>query len=201
MGGPDNAMGGTPSGGISSLVMRVPVTYIDRKLARLATDYSCKPLEKCLQCVSTIADEKLLIPASLIAWIVVAANNRKANKYTHLVTTLIVITVLDHLSKHVFDQKRPDRIRKRYRKRGIPRSSGEYDSFPSGHAMRLGAAARALQRAHPEAAVVIWSALGLVGSTRILLLAHWFSDVVVGTAAGIAVEELLHRLGSAGLKV
>ena len=66
--------------------------------------------------------------------------------------------------------------------------------FPSGHAMRLGGAARALQRAHPEASFFIWSALGFVASTRVLLLAHWLSDVLVGTGVGIAVEEIVHRL-------
>ena len=177
--------------------MHVPVTNIDRRLARLATDYSCEPLEKCLQVVTTVADEKVLVPASLLAWILAAFRNAKPNSYKHLLVTLIVITAFDHFSKHVFDQRRPDRVQKRYRRRGIPRSSGKYDSFPSGHAMRLGAAARALQRVHPEASFFIWSALGFVASTRILLLAHWLSDVLVGTGVGIAVEEIVHRLDTA----
>jgi membrane-associated phospholipid phosphatase len=164
------------------------------KLARLATNYSCEPLEKCLQFVTKIADEKVLVPVSLLVWLLPALRNAKPNRYKHLLVTLKVITAFDHFSKHVFDQRRPDRVRKRYRRRGIPRSSGAYDSFPSGHAMRLGAAARALQRAHPEDSLLIWSALGFVASTRVLLLAHWLSDVVVGTAAGIAVEEIVHRL-------
>lgn len=179
------------------LFMRVPVTNIDRELARLATHYSCEPLEKCLQFVTTVADEKILLPASLVAWIIAALRNVKPNRYKHLLMTLILITVFDHFSKHVFDQQRPDRVRKRYRKRGIPRSLGKYDSFPSGHAMRLGAAARSLQRAHPEASLLIWSALGFVALTRVLLLAHWLSDVVAGTAAGIAVEEIVHKVEKA----
>ena len=174
--------------------MQVPVTSIDRKLARLATDYSCEPLEKCLQFVTKVADEKVLVPGSLVAWIIAALRKAKPNRYTHLLVTLIIITAVDHFSKHVFDQRRPDRVRKRYRRRGIPCSPGEYDSFPSGHAMRLGAVARAVQRAHPQASLFIWSALGLIASTRVLLLAHWLSDVVVGTAAGLAVEEIVHRL-------
>jgi membrane-associated phospholipid phosphatase len=177
--------------------MRVPVTSIDRKVAQLATEYSCKPLERCLQFLTSIADEKFLIPASLLAWLIGAVENTKSNRYAHLVRALIVITLLDHLSKHLFDQKRPDRIRNRYRKRGIPRSSGAYNSFPSGHAMRLGAAARALQRAHPEGRVLIWTIVGLIASTRVLLLAHWMSDVAVGTVAGITVEEIIHSLEKA----
>jgi undecaprenyl-diphosphatase len=176
------------------LCMRVPVSYIDRKLSQLAASYSCEPFEKCLQFLTAIGDEKILGSASLVAWIIAGLQDTKPNKYQHLLITLIVITAIDHLSKHVFDQRRPDRVRKRYRKRGIPRSSGEYDSFPSGHTMRLGAAARALLRAHPQASVPIWSIVGLVASTRVLLLAHWFSDVAVGTLAGIVGEELLHRL-------
>ena len=85
--------------------MRVPVTRIDREVAQLASEYTCEPVERCLQFLTAIADEKLLIPGSVVAWIVAAVKNTKSNKYTHPVTTLIVITALDHLSKHLFDQK------------------------------------------------------------------------------------------------
>ena len=120
------------------LFMQVPVTDIDRKLARLATDYSCEPLEKCLQFVTKVADEKVLVPGSLVAWIIATLQNAKPNRYKHLLVTLIIITAFDHFSKHVFDQRRPNRTRKRYRKRGIPYSPGKYNLLPSGHAMRLG---------------------------------------------------------------
>jgi undecaprenyl-diphosphatase len=177
--------------------MQIPVTSIDRKVARLATNCSCEPLERSLQFVTTIADEKVLVTASFFGWIIEALRNKRPNRYGHLLTTLIVATAFDHLSKHLFDQERPDRVGKRYRKRGIPRNSGRYDSFPSGHAMRLGAAARALQRAHPEATMLIWSATGLIASSRVFLLAHWLSDVLAGTTAGIAVEEIVYRLDTA----
>jgi len=173
--------------------MQVPVTNIDRKIAQLAAAYSCRSLEKCLQFTTAIADEKVLIPGSVLSWVIAALRDKKSNEYRHLLLTLIVVTAVDHLSKHAFDQRRPDRIRKRYRKRGIPRSPGEYDSFPSGHTMRLAAVARALHRAHPHASLLIWSTLGLVASTRALLLAHWASDVAVGTAVGLAVEEIVHH--------
>jgi hypothetical protein len=50
------------------LRMRVPVTYIDRKLAQLAASYSYEPFEKCLQFLTAIGDEKILGSTSLVAW-------------------------------------------------------------------------------------------------------------------------------------
>lgn len=93
------------------LCMRVPVSYIDRKLAQLAASYSYEPFEKCLQFLTAIGDEKILGSASLAAWIIAGLQDTKPNKYRHLLITVIVITVIDHLSKHVFDQRRPDRGR------------------------------------------------------------------------------------------
>ena len=66
--------------------------------------------------------------------------------------------------------------------------------------MLLGAAARALQRAYPEAKILIWGTIGAIASTRILLLAHWLSDVVAGIAAGIAAEEIINLLENAMLE-
>jgi|SRR5690349_474531 len=180
--------------------MQVKVTQIDRKVARFAAKYSNESLKNFLQCVTMAGNEKVLIPGSLLAWITAALRNTKPEKYRHLFTALVIVVALDHLSKHLFDQQRPDRIGKRYRQSGIPRSSGKYNSFPSGHAMLLGAAARALQRAYPEAKILIWGTIGAIASTRILLLAHWLSDVVAGIAAGIAAEEIINLLENAMLE-
>src|SRR5204863_8998106 len=93
-----------------------------------------------------------------------------------------------HLLKKVFDQTRPDRLTVRGHWRGVPRSGRRDDAFPSGHALHMGAlasAAAALPRKPRQAAWALAAGLSL---TRIIVLAHWASDVIAGFALGALIE-------------
>jgi membrane-associated phospholipid phosphatase len=92
--------------------------------------------------------------------------------------------------KLLFDQTRPDRRTVLGHVHGISFSGKREDAFPSGHALHMGALASAagtlpagLRRAIRAFAV------GL-SLTRVVVLAHWASDVV----AGFALEAVLERL-------
>jgi undecaprenyl-diphosphatase len=64
--------------------------------------------------------------------------------------------------------------------------------FPSGHAMHLGTLAAVLTRTEPApAAAVGWVAALALASTRLLLLAHYLTDVLTGLALGTAIEWLI----------
>ena len=65
------------------------------------------------------------------------------------------------------------------------------DAFPSGHALHMGALASAAGAlpAGPRRAIRAL-AVGL-SLTRVLVLAHWASDVVAGFALGAVVERAL----------
>ena len=65
------------------------------------------------------------------------------------------------------------------------------DAFPSGHAVHIGALASAATGLPPAQRNAVWAVGGAVVLTRIVLLAHWISDVVAGLAVGAAVERLL----------
>ena len=80
------------------------------------------------------------------------------------------------------------------RRRGIPRSGKAYDAFPSGHAMHVGAVASAVTWAYPKSAPIAWGLGGLIAATRIVLLAHWTTDVLAGLAMGAVVERCLRPL-------
>ena len=82
------------------------------------------------------------------------------------------------------------------RRHGIPRSGKAYDAFPSGHAMHVGAIASALSWVSPKSAPLAWSLGGLVAATRIVLLAHWMTDVLAGLAMGVVVERCLRPLSA-----
>jgi hypothetical protein len=102
--------------------------------------------------------------------------------------------ILPHLLKRVIDRERPDRQMIHGRRHGIPRSGKPYDAFPSGHAMHVGAVASAASWASPKSAPVAWGLGGLVAATRIVLLAHWTTDVVAGLVIGALVERCLRPL-------
>jgi hypothetical protein len=82
---------------------------------------------------------------------------------------------------------------------GVPFSGKPLDAFPSGHAIHVGALASAATVLPPAKRNLAWSiGAGLV-LTRIVLLAHWTSDVIAGLAIGTAVEQLLRRWTGFGL--
>jgi undecaprenyl-diphosphatase len=105
--------------------------------------------------------------------------------------TTIVASILPHVLKKVFDQERPDRLTVLGHVHGIPLSGKRLDAFPSGHAVHIGALASAATGLPPAQRNAVWAVGGAVALTRIVLLAHWTSDVVAGLAVGAAVERLL----------
>lgn len=114
---------------------------------------------------------------------------RRAGNHALLVT--VGASLLPHGLKHLFDQTRPDRRTVIGHVHGIPFSGKRKDAFPSGHALHMGAlasAAGALPEDHRR--VIRTLAIGL-SLTRVVVLAHWASDVVAGFALGIVLERTL----------
>ena len=100
--------------------------------------------------------------------------------------------------KRVFDQQRADRLTALGHLHGKPISGKRLDAFPSGHAVHIGALASAATVLPPAQRNIAWViGCGLV-LTRIVLLAHWTSDVVAGLAVGAATERLLRLLTGFG---
>jgi membrane-associated phospholipid phosphatase len=93
--------------------------------------------------------------------------------------------------KRLFNQTRPDRRTVIGHLHGISISGKREDAFPSGHALHMGALASAAGAlpAGPRR-VVRTLAVGL-SLTRVVVLAHWASDVVAGFAVGMALERFL----------
>ncbi len=59
-----------------------------------------------------------------------------------------------------------------------------WNAFPSGHATTMGALAVLAVRIWPGARVYVWGLAGLVAVSRVLVGAHYVSDVVAGLALG-----------------
>jgi undecaprenyl-diphosphatase len=93
--------------------------------------------------------------------------------------------------KILFNQIRPDHRTVRGHFNGVSSSGKREDAFPSGHALHMGALASAAGTLPSGPRRTIRAlAIGL-SLTRVVVLAHWASDVAAGFALGAFLERLL----------
>jgi membrane-associated phospholipid phosphatase len=174
-------------------LLTIEPTVVDQTIAREIARHTRPPLEKGAEVLTLAADEHVLLAVVgglVLASLFGSARQRRAGFY--LAANAALSALLPHLFKCLVDQRRPDRS-VRPAGRGIPRSGKPYDAFPSGHAVHIGAVAAALTRLDRRLGPVVWSLGGVIASTRVLLLAHWVSDVLAGLVFGVLIERGLWR--------
>ena len=177
-------------------LLRIEETSLDKDIAHAVVEHASPVVEQFCKALTWAADEHVLYGAAAGLWLLSRRGSKVEHvQANHLVASVAVTAILPHLIKHLVDQKRPDRcMGPTDRRRGIPKSGKPLDAFPSGHAMHIGAIASAVSRAVPKAAPIAWGLGGLVAATRIVLLAHWTTDVLVGLVLGAGVERGLWSL-------
>jgi membrane-associated phospholipid phosphatase len=174
-------------------------TKLDWRIARAIARNATPAVERPARLLTWAADEHVLLVISAGLWLASRAGDERERKQAdHLVLSTVATAILPHLLKRLFAQERPDRRVVHGRRHGIPRSGKAYDAFPSGHAMHVGAVASATSWAFPRLAPLAWGLGGLVAATRIVLLAHWTTDVLAGLAMGALVERCLRPFSPAG---
>jgi membrane-associated phospholipid phosphatase len=180
-------------------VFTIPPTAGDVRIANAIAARTDAPAEETAEALTWGADEHILTALAAAWWIYSRRQPREERSTAdHVLITTLVASALPHLLKKIFDQRRPDRLTVRGHWRGVPLSGNSMDAFPSGHALHVGALASAASRLPRNMRNAVWLAgAGLVG-TRVLLLAHWTSDVVAGLAIGALTERLLRRLTGYG---
>jgi membrane-associated phospholipid phosphatase len=167
-------------------------TAVDRWVAKKVACYTIPAVEWPARVVTWAADEHVLGVFVGGLWLAArGGNERERRQSDHLVLSVVVTAILPHLLKRLIDQERPDRCMVHGPRRGIPRSGKPYDAFPSGHAMHLGAVASAVSWSYPKWAPLAWGLGGLIAATRIVILAHWTTDVLAGLAMGAIMERCL----------
>jgi membrane-associated phospholipid phosphatase len=169
----------------------LPPSRIDVAIARKAVRAATPTRERTLRAITWLADEKILLGTVGLFWLNVQL--RSANKDVRHEANIMLLNVglaglLPHLFKYLVDRKRPDRTLAHGRRHGIPRSGDPWDSFPSGHTLHLGAIVGPLTRLAPKRVrPLVWLGICGLASTRILLLAHYTSDVIAGLGIGAAL--------------
>jgi PAP2 superfamily len=170
-------------------------TKLDRRVAKAIVRNASPALERPARLLTWAADEHVLYVIAAGLWLASRAGDERQRRQTdHLVLSVVATAILPHRLKRLVDQERPDRRMVHGRRHGIPRSGNPYDAFPSGHAMHVGAVASAVSWAFPKSAPIAWGLGGLVALTRIILLAHWTTDVLAGLTMGVLVERCLRPL-------
>jgi hypothetical protein len=180
-------------------LMTIRPTRADRWVANEVAQNTNAPAEHAAEAITWGADEHVLCLLAAGWWLYCrnkSANSRRASD--HILLTTVAASALPHVLKRVFDQERPDRLIARGHLRGVPISGKKYDAFPSGHALHVGALASAATVLPPRQRNVVWGTGAVLVVTRIILLAHWVSDVAAGLAVGVVLERGLRLLTGYG---
>jgi membrane-associated phospholipid phosphatase len=170
----------------------LPPTRADLAAAKACARQVTPGLERALQILTWAADEKVILAGTAAFWAATRsprcgeATRRRAN---HMLACAVVASALPHLIKLIVRRRRPDRTVVRRHRHGIPRSGNAWDSFPSGHALHLGALARTTHALlPPPLRPLVWPAFATLAASRVLLLAHYPSDVIGGLALGAGID-------------
>jgi len=170
-------------------------TQLDKDIARGIARHADVPIERAAEVLTWGADEHLLIAAAMVGWLVTRKSEEPLRRLsTHFLLCSLSSAVLPHILKALIDQERPDRLTVSGHWRGVPFSGKSEDAFPSGHALHVGALASAATLLPPKIRNLVWAAGALLVGTRVVLLAHWFTDVLAGLGLGVIVERLLRRM-------
>jgi membrane-associated phospholipid phosphatase len=176
----------------------LPPNKLDIAVADASARHATPGLERTLGALTWLADEKLLLTGAGLAWAWthLASDDRKLwRNADQMLCSVAIAGVVPHLFKWAVARERPDRTRIHGNRHGIPKSGNAWDSFPSGHAVHVGALAHAAMRmTQPAARPWIWPAAAALASTRIVLLAHYLSDVIAGLALGVVIDKAVRRV-------
>lgn len=166
-------------------------TRTDRALADFVAGHTSPALEEICNLLTLVGDEHVIFSTlAAAAFLAAFGTSSQRKSVTHLWIATLSVAAVSHALKRYVNQQRPDRTEAPFEGQGIPHSGGAYNAFPSGHAMYMGAIASALSQQAPRLKIPIWIGAGVVASTRVIVLAHWLSDVLVGLAMGSILERL-----------
>jgi hypothetical protein len=179
----------------------LPPTSIDTAIATSAARHTNPIIQNCTRSMTWAADARVLGTLAAVGWIMSRGGGRRQRLVAnHVAVSLTAAVMLPKVMKRAIDRTRPDRVVVGQRRRGVRTSGQPHDSFPSGHSVHIGAIVSALSWAYPKKARVFLAVGGALAATRVAVLAHWTTDVLLGLALGAATERAARRV-SGGRKL
>jgi membrane-associated phospholipid phosphatase len=176
----------------------LPPTQADVSIAKAAFRMARPREERALGVATWLADEKLMLSAVALFWLWARTRSKSEavkKEADRMLISVGIAGLLPDVFKKLVNRKRPDRAVVHGPRHGIPRSGDALDSFPSGHALHVGAIAGPLLRLTPgEGRPAVLMVLGALAATRVLLLAHYVTDVVAGLALGAGIGSAVTAL-------
>jgi undecaprenyl-diphosphatase len=164
-----------------------PDELIARTVAR-NTNHSAEVISRAL---TWGADETILLLLATVGWLATRGRSEQLQRAgNHALLVAVTASLMPHAMKSVFDQTRSDRMMVLGHVHGVSFSGEREDAFPPGHALHMGALASAAGALPSPRPAIRTLAVGL-SLTRIVVLAHWASDVVAGFALGALTKRLL----------
>jgi membrane-associated phospholipid phosphatase len=165
--------------------------------ADLAVAHACQrmanpAIEQPLRVITWLADEKVLLAAGTVFWAVTRFSPSRPlrREADQMLCSLLIAGLVPHLGKYLVRRERPNRTVVRRHDTQVPRLGNAWDSFPSGHAVHLSAIAPSLRRLAPRRwRALLTGGLGALAATRIMLLAHYPSDVIAGWGIGALINK------------
>ena len=167
-------------------------TEPDIAIAGAVARYTNRSAETFLRGLTWGADEKVLLGLACFGWLATRGQSEPVRRAgSHVLALAIATAMVPHAMKAMVDQTRPDRTTVVGHLHGVSLSGTRDDSFPSGHALHMGALA-SLATALPVAPRYAVQALAVgLSASRVLILAHWASDVITGFTLGAILERAL----------
>ena len=175
-----------------SFPVTVRPTRADVAVAQSIARNTAPAPEQVARALTWGADEKVVLILAAAGWLASRGCSeplRRAGNHALLVT--VAASLLPHGLKHLFDQTRPDRLTVVGHLHGVPFSGKRLDAFPSGHALHMGALASAASRLPTWSRRAIRAIAVGLSFTRVVVLAHWASDVIAGFVLGAVLERAL----------
>jgi undecaprenyl-diphosphatase len=151
-------------------------------------------VEQPLRAMTWLADEKIMLGAVGVFWAATRLSPSRPlrREADAMLCSVLIAGVVPDVFKYLVRRERPNRALVRRHDTRIPRQGNAWDSFPSGHAIHLSAIAASAQRLVPRRwRAPLWSGLGALAATRVLLLAHYPSDVVAGWGIGALINRVV----------
>lgn len=147
---------------------KVPPLLLDKQVAAKVVRRADPGSEKVATALTWGADEHVLIAAAGAYWLLSRrGGDRTRTVGNDFLASSVATGILPHVLKHVFNQRRPDRLTAVGHLYGVPISGRANDAFPSGHAMHMGALTSAASPLGTPYRQLTWTAAVVVSLTRI----------------------------------